>query len=110
MIPGFHSLFTREVAKVGEIGMFVADNAANLRKCRIYIEQADVLLVDLEGDQLGPKGEITLVQINTYQNEICFLIDIKLLGDQILRKKDGWLRQALESSTKVFSNWKPSSN
>ena len=81
--------------------MFVADKPTSLEKCRVYIEAADVLLMDLEGDQLGPKGEITLVQINTYQNEICFLIDIKLLGDQILRNKNGWLRKALESPTKV---------
>ena len=47
------------------------------------------------------QGEITLMQINTFENNICFLIDVKLLGHHQLKDEDGWLRKILESENKV---------
>ena len=82
--------------------MVIVEDAKTLKKSRAYIEPADVLLIDLEGDQLGPNGEITLMQVNTYENNYCFLIDIKLLGDDELRNENGWLRKLFESDTKVI--------
>ena len=43
-----------------------AQDKATLKKFRPYIENAKVILVDLEGDQLGPNGTITYIQINTF--------------------------------------------
>jgi len=74
-----------------------AQDKATLKKFRPYIENAKVILVDLEGDQLGPNGTITYVQINTFDTAMCFLIDIKLIGDDELRKPDGWLRKIFEN-------------
>ena len=59
---------------------------------RPMIEHEPLILVDLEGDQLGPRGTITLIQINTYRTAQCFLIDILEIGDEELKRPDGWIR------------------
>jgi len=101
VIPRFKRLFSSFPSDIDKINYFVASNSKDLNKIRSYIEPADVLLIDLEGDQLGPKGDITLMQVNTFENNYCFLIDIKLLGDHELRDENGWLRKIFESDLKV---------
>ena len=70
----------------------VAKDKRMLMKFRPYIENEPLILVDLEGDQLGPRGEITFIQINTFKNERCYLIDILEIGNDELKNEDGWLR------------------
>ena len=43
------------------------------------------------------------MQVNTYDNNIAFLIDIKLIGCSELIDEDGWLRKLFESETQVRS-------
>ncbi|CAG5110963.1 Oidioi.mRNA.OKI2018_I69.chr2.g5309.t1.cds [Oikopleura dioica] len=77
----------------------------DLAKVKKYVELANYLLIDQEGDQLGPNGKITVIQINTYESPNCFLLDILETGDQELREKDGWLRQMLEDPKKIKFFW-----
>lgn len=43
------------------------------------------------------------MQVGTYDNNIAFLIDIKLIGASELVDEDGWLRKLFESETQVIS-------
>ena len=91
-IPHLEAVANKELRDKDMMKIAEAQNKATLKKFRPYIENAKVILVDLEGDQLGPNGTITYIQINTFDTAMCFLIDIKLIGDDELRKPDGWLR------------------
>lgn len=91
-IPHLVAVANKELKDKDMMKIAEAQDKATLKKFRPYIENAKVILVDLEGDQLGPNGTITYVQINTFDTAMCFLIDIKLIGDDELRKPDGWLR------------------
>jgi len=105
VIPRWKKLFSSLPSDDDKMKMCLVADDATLRKAKAYIEPSDVLLIDLEGDQLGPNGEITLMQVNTYENNICFLIDIKILGDFELSSKNGWLRKLFESQTKMKVMW-----
>jgi hypothetical protein len=85
-----------------KIKLCYVHDCVTLQKVKPYLINAEVLLIDLEGDQLGPNGDITLMQVNTYENNNCFLIDIKLIGDHELKNENGWLRQLFESPKQVF--------
>jgi len=104
-IPRWKSLFNSMPVDINKMRLVLVCDPETLRKSRVYIEKSDILLIDFEGDQLGPQGEITLMQINTFENNICFLIDVKLLGHHQLKDEDGWLRKILESEIKVKFMW-----
>lgn len=96
-IPHLVAVANKELADKDMMKIAEAQDKATLKKFRPYIENSKVILVDLEGDQLGPNGIITYIQINTFDTAMCFLIDIKLIGDDELRKPDGWLRKMFEN-------------
>lgn len=104
-IDKLKKFFEREPTEPDAMKMALVNTQEALRKSKKYIELADVLLIDLEGDQLGPNGVITLIQINTYENSNCFLIDIKECGDHELRHETGWLRSMFEDGSKVKILW-----
>ena len=91
-IPTFKKAATGLLEETSRMEIAVAKDKRMLMKFRPYIENEPLILVDLEGDQLGPRGEITFIQINTFKNERCYLIDILEIGNDELKNEDGWLR------------------
>ena len=92
MIPSFKSAATCELNETDMMQIGYIKTKRALEKVRPLIEHEPLILVDLEGDQLGPRGTITLIQINTYRTAQCFLIDILEIGDEELKRPDGWIR------------------
>ena len=91
-IPTFKKAATTKLEHTDSMQIALAKDKKTLAKFRPYIENEPLILVDLEGDQLGPRGEITFIQINTFMNERCYLIDILEIGNDELKNEDGWLR------------------
>lgn len=100
-IARYKTFFSTPLELADEMEIVFISTAEELAGARAKIESAEVLLIDLEGDNLGRNGQITLMQVNTYTDNICFLIDIKVLGDHELQNKDGWIRQVFESEKNV---------
>ena len=91
-IPRFKLMADKVLPNTDKMEIAHAETKSMLKRFRPYIENASLLIVDLEGDQLGPNGIITFIQINCFHDAKCFLIDIKLIGDDELKRSDGWLR------------------
>jgi hypothetical protein len=104
-IPRFKLMGEKSVEDPDKMIIAHAETKSMLKKFRPYIENADLLIVDLEGDQLGPNGIITFIQINCFHDAKCFLIDIKLIGDDELKRHDGWLRKCFESKRQAIVMW-----
>lgn len=101
-IPHLRAVADKVLENTDMMKIAEAQDKATLKKFRPYIEKSKVILVDLEGDQLGPNGTITYIQINTFDTAMCFLIDIKLIGDDELQKPDGWLRGIFENEEQAI--------
>jgi len=104
-IPTFKKAATAILDETSKMSIAVAKDKKTLMKFRPYIENEPIILVDLEGDQLGPRGEITFIQINTFKNERCYLIDILEIGNDELKNEDGWLRKMFQNETQVKVMW-----
>jgi hypothetical protein len=104
-IPAFKSAAQAELEETGLMTIAYINKKKQLAKVRHYIEHEPIVLVDLEGDQLGPRGTITLIQINTYRTAVCYLIDVLEIGDDELKRPDGWIRRLFEHKTQVKVMW-----
>jgi len=104
------NFFSRAPTEPDAMRMAFVDTPKDLAKVKKYVELSNYLMIDQEGDQLGPNGKITVIQINTYESANCFLLDIKVAGDLELKKKDGWIRQMLEDPKKIKFFWGGSSD
>jgi len=105
VIPSFKSAATCELNETDMMQIGYIKTKRALEKVRPLIEHEPLILVDLEGDQLGPRGTITLIQINTYRTAQCFLIDILEIGDEELKRPDGWIRKIFENQTQTKVMW-----
>jgi len=56
------NFFSRAPAEPDAMRMAFVDTPKDLAKVRRYIELANYLMIDQEGDQLGPNGKITVIQ------------------------------------------------
>ena len=93
---------TRKLQNVGKIGplhnphqmdIIYIDTEEKLEKHRPEMERANILMVDLEGVDLGPKGTVTMIQMNNFISHRCWLIDVHRtkLGARALLDNQ-WLR------------------
>ena len=93
---------TRKLQNVGKIGplhnphqmdIIYIDTEEELEKHRPEMERAKILMVDLEGADLGPKGTVTMIQMNNFITDRCWLIDVhpNKLGKKHLLP-NGWVR------------------
>ena len=54
-IPRWKSLFNSMPVDINKMRLVLVCDSETLRKSRVYIEKSDILLIDFEGDQLGPQ-------------------------------------------------------
>ena len=69
------------------------DTDEKLEKHRLELERSKILMVDLEGADLGPKGTVTMIQMNNFITYRCWLLDVhhEKLGKKHLLP-NGWVR------------------
>ena len=69
------------------------DTEEKLEEERRELERSNFLMVDLEGVDLGPKGTVTMIQMNNFITHRCWLLDVHhtKLGARALLDNQ-WLR------------------
>ena len=56
------AFFSRAPTEPDAMRMAFVDTPKDLAKVRKYVELSNYLMIDQEGDQLGPNGKITVIQ------------------------------------------------
>ena len=76
-----------------QMDIIYIDTEEKLEKHRQDMERSRILMVDLEGADLGPKGTVTMIQMNNFITHRCWLLDVHhtKLGKKHLLPK-GWVR------------------
>ena len=76
-----------------QMDIIYIDTEEKLEKHRQDMERSRILMVDLEGADLGPKGTVTMIQMNNFITHRCWLLDVHYtkLGKKHLLPK-GWVR------------------
>ena len=76
-----------------QMDIIYIDSEEKLKQHRPEMERSRILMVDLEGVDLGPKGTVTMIQINNFITHRCWLLDVhrtKLGAKALLNNQ--WLR------------------
>ena len=76
-----------------QMDIIYIDTDEKLEKHRPELERSKILMVDLEGADLGPKGTVTMIQMNNFITHRCWLLDVhyEKLGKKHLMP-NGWVR------------------
>jgi len=107
-IKSIQKFFKKPPFEDGNLRVKLLDTPEMFESVREELMRSKYLLVDMEGDQLGPNGKITLLQINNYTSGNCYLLDILAVGDSSLRERDpqiGWLRDIFQYPRVIKFFW-----
>lgn len=87
-----------------QMDIIYIDTDEKLEQHRLELERSKILMVDLEGVDLGPKGTVTMIQMNNFITHRCWLLDVHhtKLGKKHLLT-NGWVRKLFEQ--KVIVMW-----